>query len=99
MRIKDCACTIVLGITLTSGVAHADTDHNLQIMIDAARQLSWDEWMGNNLAYLLVKQETLLAPVAVIFGYADNAIACEGLANALSHPSAMSGTFKCQPIF
>tara|TARA_R100000935_G_scaffold58751_1_gene97524 strand:+ start:894 stop:1193 length:300 start_codon:yes stop_codon:yes gene_type:complete len=99
MKIKIGACATILGITLTSGAVHADTNHNLQIMIDAARQLTWDDWMGNNHANLLVKQETLVTPVAVIFGYADNAVACEALAHALSQPQTRAGTFKCQPIF
>lgn len=99
MKIKKSACATILGITLSSGTVHADPDHNLQIMIDAAQQLTWDDWMGDNRANLLVKQETLVTPVAVIFGYADNAVACEALARALSQPQTRVGTFKCQPIF
>lgn len=101
MKIKIGACATILGITLSSGAVYADSEHNIQIMIDAARQLTWDDWMGDNLANLLVKQETLVTPVAVIFGYADNAVACEALAQALSQSQSQAGvgTFKCQPIF
>jgi len=99
MKIRIGVCAIIFGTALTSGATHADTDQNLQVMIDAARQLSWSDWMGDNRAYFLVKQETQVAPVAVIFGYADNAAACEELASALSQPQARAGTFKCQPIF
>ena len=82
---------------LPSGAILADADQNIQIMIDAARRLTWDAWMGENRANLLVKQETMVAPVAVIFGYADNAVACEAIAHALTE--ARVGSFKCQPIF
>jgi hypothetical protein len=99
MKIIIGACATILGLMLTSGAAHADPDHNLQIMIDATRQLTWDDWIGDNLANLLVKQETIVTPVAVIFGYVDNAVACEALAHALSQPQSGLGTFKCQPIF
>lgn len=84
---------------MTSGPVHADTDQNLQIMTDAARELTWDDWMDENRANLLVKQETIVSPVAVVFGYADNAVACEALARALSQSQTGVGTFKCQPIF
>jgi hypothetical protein len=87
-----------LGLTLLSGTVNAEPNQNAQIMIDAARQLKWDSWMGDNRANLLVKQETVLAPVAVIFGYADNAVACEALARTLSQSPGL-GTFRCQPIF
>lgn len=89
----------ILGLALSSGGINADADQNIQIMIDAARKLTWEAWMGENRANLLVKQETVVAPVAVIFGYADNAVACEAIARALSQTKSGAGTFKCQPIF
>lgn len=99
MKINIGLCTAIIVITMTSGPVHADTDQNLQIMTDAARELTWDDWMDENRANLLVKQETIVSPVAVVFGYADNAVACEALARALSQSQTGVGTFKCQPIF
>lgn len=83
------------------GSAFANPDENLKKMMDAARKLEWLEIDGTyreNRAYLLVKQETALAPVGIIFGYGDNAAACEEIATALSNPVRV-GTFKCSPIF
>ncbi len=71
-------------------------DDNLDIMIEAARKLAFI--LPENRAYLLIKQETILSPVAVIFGYADNAVACEQIAEAAS-ALLRAGTFKCSPIF
>jgi hypothetical protein len=99
MTIKLGFCAAVVGLTLTSGAIHADSDQNIQIIIDAARQLTWETWQGENRAQLLVKQETIVAPVALVFGYADNAVACDELALALSQPTSGVGTFKCQPVF
>lgn len=73
-------------------------DGNIQIMLGAARQLDFDTSGIDNRAFLLVKQETAVAPVAVIFGYADNSDACEKMAFTLS-ASGRDGTFKCQPIY
>ena len=99
MKLKTLYCAAILGLTLSAGAVLADTDENIQIMIDAARQLTWDDWVGENPANLLVKQETIVAPVAVIFGYVDNTTACEAFAHALSQSQTGVGTFKCQPIF
>jgi hypothetical protein len=99
MKIKIGFGATILGLMLSSGPIHADSDQNIKIMIDAARQLNWDDWMGENRAYLLVKQETVVAPVALVFGYADNSVACAALARALSQSPAGVGTFKCQPIY
>jgi len=98
VKIKIGFWATILGLALSPGASRADTNHNLQLMIDAAQQLTWDAWMGENRANLLVKQETIIAPVAVIFGYADNAVACEAIARTLSQPEGAVGTFKCQPI-
>lgn len=96
MTIKVGSCVAILALTLGSGAGQADPDGNVRIMVDAARELTWG---SENRAYLLVKQETTVAPVAVVFGYADNAAACEELATALSQPASRVGTFKCQPSF
>lgn len=92
-------CASILGMTLASGPMRADTDQNIQIMTDAAQRLTWEAWMDKNPANFLIKQETIEAPVAVVFGYADNATACEALARALSQSQTGVGTFKCQPVF
>lgn len=78
------------------GSALAESDENLKIVVDAARKLEWS--YRDNRAYFLVKQETAMAPVGIIFGYVDNAVACEEIATALSNPVRV-GTFKCSPIF
>jgi len=96
MTIKVGICAAIVALALTSGASLADPDQNVSVMVEAAQQLSWDY---ENRAYLLVKQETTVAPVAVVFGYGDNAAACEELARALSQPTSMAGTFKCQPIY
>ena len=71
-------------------------DQNVAIMREAARKLELSS-EGDGHAYLLVKQEIVRAPVAVIFGYVDNAEACEEIADVLSN-APRAGTFKCSPI-
>jgi len=78
------------------GSASADSDENIKKMVDAARKLEWS--FRENRAYLLVKQEVAMAPVGIIFGYVDNAAACQEIATALSNPVRV-GTFTCSPIF
>jgi hypothetical protein len=86
------AATAFLGI---ADVAAADrVDDNLQRMLEAARQLEYAD--GN--AWLLEKLETIRAPVAVVFGYADNEAACRQIADLLS-ASGQAGTFECVPIY
>lgn len=69
MKMRTGFCATILGLLLSLGDAHADADQNIQIMVEAARQLTLETWMGDNRANLLVKQETVIAPVAVIFSY------------------------------
>jgi hypothetical protein len=99
MMLRIACWASICGLTLSAEAALADPDRNAQVMTEAARQLTWEAWAGNNHAYFLMKQETVLAPVAVVFGYADNAVACEALAQTLSQPKTGVGTFKCQPVF
>lgn len=73
-------------------------EDNLQVMLEAARKLEFSSADEGARAFLLVKQEVVTAPVAAIFGYADNGDACEDLALTLS-TSGRDGTFKCQPIY
>ncbi len=85
-------------ITLTTfcPLAHAGTDKNVRIMIEAARKL--EHSLQENRSYLLIKNETIASPVGVIFGYMDNVAACEQIADALSNPVRV-GTLKCSPIY
>jgi hypothetical protein len=69
-------------------------DQNAQILIQAARSLKFTE--PGNKAFILEKQETVVAEVAVIFGYGDNRSACQEIAENLNH---RAGTFKCHPIY
>lgn len=98
MSFKVGCCAAPLFLSLLTGAGWADADQNTLTMVDAARQLTWETSVDNR-AQLLVKQETVVAPVAVIYGYGDNAAACEELAYALSQPSSMVGTFECQPVY
>ena len=89
-------CVVAL-LALASVPARADrVDGNLQLMLEAARQLEFVA--ADERAVLLVKQESTVAPVAVIFGYANNGTACEQLALVLSN-SGQAGTFKCHPVY
>jgi hypothetical protein len=45
---------------------------------------------------IVEKQETVVTPVALIFGYADNRSACQEIAEILI-ASRRAGTFKCSP--
>lgn len=96
MNVRIACWASICGLMLFAGTIHASTNRNAQVMTEAAQKLTWE---GDNHAYFLVKQETVLAPVAVVFGYADNADACEALAYTLSQPQTGVGTFRCQPIF
>lgn len=89
---------LTAAFVLLSGVpARADRiNDNLQILLDAARKLEFS--LPEDRAFLLIKQETIVTPVAVIFGYGDNGRACEELASTLS-ASGLVGTFKCGPIY
>jgi hypothetical protein len=82
--------------TLFPSDAKADPDDNLQVMLRAARQLKFS--LPENKAFMLEKQGYVVSEVAVIFGYVDNAAACEALALTLS-TSGTDGTFKCHPIY
>jgi hypothetical protein len=92
----------VAALLLVSGQAQPAeledrADKNIEIMVQAARRLQLSPETDGH-AYMLVKQETVRAPVAVIFGYVDNAAACAEIAEVLSD-APRAGTFKCHPIF
>jgi len=79
--------------------ASADrVENNLQRMLEAARQLEYPVETPENRAWLLEKLETVRAPAAVVFGYADNGAACIEIAEVLS-ASGVAGTFACVPIY
>ncbi|HEX9789779.1 MAG TPA: hypothetical protein VGA60_03875 [Kiloniellales bacterium] len=101
--IKSKTTVFVAGL-LVIGVCQAElanaedrVDRNVKIMLEAARMLELSR-ASDGYAYLLVKQETVRAPVAVIFGYVDNAAACKEIAEVLSI-APRAGTFKCNPIY
>ena len=88
---------IVMGLCiLCSGTAAAGTDNNIEIMLNAAKSLEYT--FPENRAYLLIKQETVVSPVAVVFGYMDNHAACLELAGVLSSSGSV-GTFQCSAIY
>ena len=91
---RQVGCAIL--VLASFGLAPARAEDNLRVMLEAARKLEF--FLPENRAFLLVKQEPVTAPVAVIFGYADNATACEAVALTLS-TSGRDGIFKCQPIY
>jgi hypothetical protein len=71
-------------------------EENVRTMIQAARSLKFG--VPENRAFILEKQETVVAEVAVIFGYGDNRSACQEIADILI-ASRRAGTFKCHPIY
>ena len=79
----------------TWNVSVATGDENADAMRRAARSLTYLE--PENSAYMLEKQETVIADVAVVFGFADNRAACEQIAEVLT-ASGVAGSFKCQPL-
>ena len=86
---------ICLSATVQCKTALADTDKNVRQIIEAARKLEFV--LPENRAYLLIKQEWAASPIGVIFGYVDNAAACDEIAKALSNSLGV-GPFKCSPI-
>lgn len=78
-----------------TNIARADSDENLETLIEAAKKLEWAT--PENKAILLIKQETVVAPVGLIFGYVDNAAACAEIIEALNNPVRI-GTFKCESV-
>ena len=69
-------------------------DQNAQTLIQAARSLKFTE--PGNKVFMLEKQGTIRAEVAVIFGY--NRSACQEVTEILI-ASHRAGTFKCHPIY
>lgn len=94
--IRKLILSLALAFVLSSSVIFADPVSNVEIMRDAARKLEWSD--PENRAYYLIKNETIVSVVAIIFGYWDNAAACKDLADALSNPVRV-GTFDCSPVF
>ncbi len=91
--------TLTLGVLccLASAKAEDRVDRNLSIIVEAARKLEFSP-ASDGYAYLLINKETVLSPVAIVFGYVDNSAACEEIAQTLTN-APRSGTFQCQPVF
>jgi hypothetical protein len=97
---------VALPAVLVSSMACSQSldyvEGNRQVMLDAARSLMWPEpplGAEPNRAYLLVKTQTIRAPIAIIFGYADNAAACEELARDLSTAANARGFLSMQDLY
>ncbi len=85
------------GDTLFEQIDPARPLRNLQKMVTAAQSLE-RSMFADGYTYMLVKQGTVRSPVAIMFGYLDNAVACEEIADILNEAET-AGTFKCHPIF
>jgi len=89
--------TVWMQFMFSFSVSYAgEADENLKVMVDAARKM--DYILPENRAYLLIKKEVVISPIGIIFGYVDNAAACQQLAEVLSS-SGRVGTFDCSAIF
>jgi len=86
----------LVGVLTVQALAQDRTEGHAQVMIQAARSLKFTQ--PGNMAFILEKQETAIAEVAVIFGYADNRSACQDIADILI-ASRRAGTFKCHPVY
>lgn len=94
---RNITLSVVAIMALMTLPASAESvEDNLQRMLEAARGLSFEDPPAR--AFLLEKLATMRSPVAVVFGYADNAAACDEVASALS-ASGTAGTFQCSPIY
>ena len=92
--------TLLFLTTWNVSVATGDeARQNADAMRRAARSLTYPELLQapENSAYMLEKQETVIADVAAVFGFADNRAACEQIAEVLT-ASGVAGSFKCQPL-
>ncbi|WP_436637129.1 hypothetical protein [Microbaculum sp. FT89] len=88
--------TIGLSGMSSDAAEQSISDANVQVLAETARDLKFI--LPENKAYFLVKQETIHAEVAVIFGYTDNQAACQQIARILTK-SFNAGTFQCTPIY
>lgn len=71
------------------------SDRNSDAMVTAARALQFI--IPGNRAQILEKTDPSPADVAVVFGYADNRVACEDLARVLTAAGRV-GSFRCYPV-
>jgi hypothetical protein len=92
---------VAAAFTLNGAAAEDRVDRNLQIMLEAARNLEWGG--GPDLdqrAYILVKSHTVRSPVGIIFGYVDNEAACQQIAKELSDARMpLVDSFECDPVY
>jgi hypothetical protein len=94
------SASIALGVVpLVSPAKGGQGDDNVRAMMQAARSLQFNSPVDApaNKAYMLEKQGTIRSQVAVIFGYADNASACEQIAKALTESRVAE--FQCHPVY
>jgi hypothetical protein len=96
---------VAVAILLVTGVAvRAEEDKNTQIMLQAARSLTFS--VKGNRAYLLIKRGTITtSEVAVIFGYGDNSAVCKDIAEAMTpqYPEVRKlypdRNYECAPVY
>ncbi len=97
---------LIAAVLLSAQAANAErVTTNIQKVIEAARTLEWPEEPLDQRAYLLVKTQSMRSPVALVFGYADNAQACDELATDLSRAanaraaSPIADLYVCDAIY
>jgi hypothetical protein len=92
------SASIALGVVQLVSPAGA-ADDNVQVMMQAARSLKFNSPADApaNKAFMLEKQGEIRSQVAVIFGYSDNASACEQIAKALTESRVAE--FQCHPVY
>jgi tRNA C32,U32 (ribose-2'-O)-methylase TrmJ len=92
------ALSVVQLVSPANGRA-AEVEDNVRTMMQAARSLKFNSPVDApaNKAYMLEKQGEIRSQVAVIFGYEDNASACEQIAKMLTESRVAE--FQCQPVY
>ncbi|MCA3264952.1 MAG: hypothetical protein ING19_02690 [Azospirillum sp.] len=73
----------------------SQSDRNSETMAAAARTLQFA--VPGNRAHILEKTDTVPSDVAIVYGYADNRVACEDIARVLT-ASGRVGAFRCYPV-
>lgn len=92
---------------LLGTTAFADqVEENLQLMLEAARDLEFAEPYSapGNRAFVLVKTVPLRAPIGVIFGFGDNEAACLEIASDLTAAAAsravsIHAEYTCDAVY
>ena len=91
---------------ISANASRADrVDDNLQMLLQAARQLEWADDSPSKSAYLIVKMQTIKSPVALVFGYFDNFQACRELVDdlnvqvSLRSSGSNSELYVCEAVY